>query len=103
MHSRGVQLQWASAGVPCCLNADDPLCWAASQVPPTTDPARVTLALGGQDTAHGLLREFRVCREILGLDDYALAALARYSFEHSAAPADVKRAGIAAVDAWLRS
>ncbi len=66
------------AGVPCTLGSDDPL-------------------LFGPD----LVDEFTLCREKMGLDDEKIAALARDSFEHSGAPASVKSAGIAAVEAWL--
>jgi adenosine deaminase len=67
-----------AAGVPCTVNSDDPL-------------------LFGPD----LVDEFTLCREQLGLDDAALAGIARHSFTHSGAPPEVKAAGIAAVDAWF--
>lgn len=66
------------AGVPCSLGSDDPL-------------------LFGPD----LVDEFTLCRAEIGLGDAQLAALARHSFAHSGAPAALKSAGIAAVDAWL--
>jgi adenosine deaminase len=66
------------AGVPCSIGSDDPL-------------------LFGPD----LVDEFILCREKLHMDDTAIAALARHSFAYSGAPAEVKAAGIAAVNAWL--
>jgi adenosine deaminase len=69
-----------AAGVPCSINADDPLLFGV-----------------------GLLDEYVVCREHLGLDDATLAACARSSIEHSGAPADVKVRAGQAIDAWLRS
>ncbi len=68
------------AGVPCSINADDPLLFGV-----------------------GLLDEYVVCRERLGLDDAALAACALSSVEHSGAPADVKARAGRAIDEWLRS
>jgi len=70
--------QLLAAGVPCSLGSDDPL-------------------LFGPD----LVDEFTLCRTGMGMDDAQLAALARTSFECSGAPAAVKTAGVAAVDAWL--
>ena len=67
-----------AAGVPCDIGSDDPL-------------------LFGPD----LVDEFVLCREDMGLDDEALAGLARSSFTFSAAPDTVKAAGLAAIDAWL--
>jgi adenosine deaminase len=66
------------AGVPCTLGSDDPLLFGAS-----------------------LLDEFALCRDAMGQDDASLAAMARASFLHSGAPEPVKRAGVAAVAAWL--
>ena len=71
-----------NAGVPCCLAADDP-------------------AFFGASTSHGLSREFTAARHFLGLDDLALAELARASLRHSLAPPGVQQAALAAVDAWL--
>jgi len=68
------------AGVPCSINADDPLLFGV-----------------------GLLDEYVVCREHLGLDDTALAACALSSVEHSGAPAEVKDRARGAIDDWLRS
>ena len=72
------------AGVDCALAADDPLYWAADG-----------------DGAHGLLREFRACRELMRLDDAALASMAAASFRHSSAPPEVVKAGLAGVQRWL--
>ena len=49
-----------AAGVACTINADDPLLFGCS-----------------------LLSEFKVCREVLGLSDQAIAACARASFVRS--------------------
>lgn len=66
------------AGVRCSINADDPLLFGP-----------------------GILEEYQLCRDRLGLDDTALAGVARASLEASGAPADVVAAGLAGVDAWL--
>eukprot|EP00929_Paragymnodinium_shiwhaense_P106889 TRINITY_DN7272_c0_g2_i2.p1 TRINITY_DN7272_c0_g2~~TRINITY_DN7272_c0_g2_i2.p1 ORF type:complete len:687 (+),score=189.55 TRINITY_DN7272_c0_g2_i2:275-2062(+) len=68
------------AGVPCTINSDDPLLFGSS-----------------------LVEEFEACRASLGLSDEDLAACARASFEHSHAPDDLKKKGVAGVDAWLAS
>jgi adenosine deaminase len=68
------------AGVPCSLASDDPL-------------------LFGPD----LVDEFELCRHEMKLDDRCLADLARNSFQFSGAPLALKRAGIEAVDEWLRA
>ncbi len=60
--------QLLEAGVPCSINADDPLLFGM-----------------------GLLDEYVVCRQALGLDDAVLASCARASIEHSGAPADQRR------------
>ncbi len=65
-------------GIPCDLGSDDPL-------------------LFGPD----LVDEFTLAREEMGLDDHALADLARSSFEYSGAPSEVKAAGLAAIGDWL--
>jgi adenosine deaminase len=72
--------QFLAAGVPCSINADDPLLFGV-----------------------GLLDEYVLCREQLGLDDAALASCARSSFDHSGAPADVKARARQAIDEWLAS
>jgi adenosine deaminase len=69
-----------AAGVACSLNADDPLLFGV-----------------------GLLDEYVVARDRLGLDDEALAACARSSLVHSGAPADLKASALSAIDDWLRS
>jgi adenosine deaminase len=66
------------AGVRCSLNGDDPLLFGP-----------------------GLLEEYTVVREQLGLDDAAIAWMARCSIEDSAADPAVKAAGVAGVEAWL--
>ena len=68
------------AGVRCSINADDPLLFGP-----------------------GLLEEYELCRDGLGLDDAALAAIAAASIESSGAPDAVKAAGRAGVDTWLAS
>ncbi len=66
------------AGVRCSLNGDDPLLFGP-----------------------GLLQEYQLGRDTLGLDDTAIAWLARCSIEDSGAGAALKARGTAAVDAWL--
>ena len=68
------------AGIPCTLGSDDPL-------------------LFGPD----LVDEFMLCRREMGLNDEQLAAMARTSFACSGAPEPVKKAGMAAVDDWLKA
>lgn len=68
------------AGVPCSINADDPLLFGV-----------------------GLLDEYVVCREGLGLDDATLASCALSSVEHSGAPAEVRVQARQAIDDWMRS
>jgi len=68
------------AGVPCSINADDPLLFGV-----------------------GLLDEYETSRRHLGLDDAALAACARTSLEHSAAPGDLKARALRAVDHWMEA
>jgi adenosine deaminase len=67
------------AGIPCSINADDPLLFGP-----------------------GLLSEYQLCRDELGLDDAQLARAAMDSFEHSGATDGVKRAGLEGIAAWLR-
>jgi adenosine deaminase len=66
------------AGVRCSINADDPLLFGP-----------------------GLLDEYALCRERLGLSDGTLAAIARTSFEASGAPPSLGQDALAAIDAWL--
>jgi adenosine deaminase len=68
------------AGVPCSLNGDDPLLFGP-----------------------GLLDEYQLARDQLGLDDLALAGLARCSIVHSGADPYLKARGLAGIDAWLAS
>ncbi|HEX7131366.1 MAG TPA: hypothetical protein VF228_02260, partial [Iamia sp.] len=66
------------AGVACSLNADDPLLFGP-----------------------GLLEEYELARTGMGLDDDALAAVARASITHSGAPDACKTTALAQIDAWL--
>jgi adenosine deaminase len=66
------------AGVPCSVNADDPLLFGP-----------------------GLLEEYELCRAQLGFDDERMAHIARCSIDASGAPDAVKRATRAGIDAWL--
>lgn len=66
------------AGIPCSLNADDPLFFTAS-----------------------LLDEYELCRRRLGLTDEHLAAVARASIDASGAPAALKADALDGIDAWL--
>ncbi len=68
------------AGVRCSLNGDDPLFFGAD-----------------------LAAEYELCRERLGLDDAALAGMARVSLEASGAPESRKAAGLRGIEAWLTS
>jgi adenosine deaminase len=66
------------AGVRCSLNADDPLLFGP-----------------------GLLDEYELVRTKMGLDDDAMASIARSSIECSGAPAALKAEAVAGIDAWL--
>ena len=66
------------AGVRCSLNGDDPLLFGP-----------------------GLLQEYQLVRDQLGLDDAAIATLARCSIEDSGADDDLKARGVAGIEAWL--
>jgi adenosine deaminase len=68
------------AGVRCSINADDPLLFGP-----------------------GILEEYQLCRDRLGLDDARLAAVARWSLEASGAPRPLVAGSVAAGDAWLAS
>ena len=68
------------AGVPCSVNADDPLLFGP-----------------------GILEEYELCRATLGFDDERMASIARASIVHSGAPADVKERALAGIAEWLRS
>lgn len=65
------------AGVPCSLNADDPLLFGSS-----------------------VCGEYRIARDVLGLDDRALAAIARASIDHSAAPHEHRARALRGIDQW---
>ncbi|GAA4287142.1 adenosine deaminase [Georgenia daeguensis] len=77
----------------------------SSQVPlRTLVDAGARVALGADDPLLFLSRlvdQYRIAREDHGLDDAALAALARSSIEVSLASETSKRAMLADVDAWL--
>jgi len=66
------------AGVPCTINADDPIVFQ-------TD----------------IVKEYEKCREYMGLTDNELANCARDSFKFSGAPKDVKDKGLQKIDSWL--
>ncbi len=66
------------AGVPVALGADDPLLFGA-----------------------GLVEQYQVARDVHGLDEAALAELARCSVRASAAPPGVRARLLAGIDAWL--
>lgn len=68
------------AGVPCSLAADDPIWFNTS-----------------------IAEEYRRCVVDLGLGDDDLAALARASIVHSAAPQHVKDSAVQGVVQWLKS
>jgi adenosine deaminase len=67
-----------AAGVPVTLNADDPLFFNS-----------------------GVLAEYQLARTSFGIDDAALANIARTSISSSGAPADLKSAALAGIDRWL--
>lgn len=66
------------AGVRCSVNGDDPLLFGP-----------------------GLLEEYDLCRNSLGLDDHAMARIACCSIESSGAPADLKARALDDVARWL--
>lgn len=68
-----------TAGVPVTLGSDDPL-------------------LFGTDLAG----QYAYCRDLLGMSDEQVAAIARHGIETSAAPDAVRERLLAGVDAWLR-
>ena len=66
--------------------------------------AGARVALGADDPllfGSRLVDQYRTAREVHGLDDAALAELARASIEGSRAPMDVRTSMLADVDAWL--
>ena len=67
-----------AAGVPCSVNSDDPLLFGS-----------------------GLLEEYTLCRDGMGLDDAALAGVARASLRFSGAPEELRATALDDVDAWL--
>ncbi len=67
-----------AAGISCSLNADDPLLFGP-----------------------GILAEYELVRDRMGVDDDGLADLARASITGSAAPPDVRADALAGIDAWL--
>ncbi len=67
------------AGVPVSLNADDPLMFGS-----------------------GHLQKYELARDVLGLDDETLAAIAATSIRASGAPVSVKSAALEGVGRWLR-
>jgi adenosine deaminase len=71
-------LELLAAGVRCSVNADDPLLFGT-----------------------GILPEYSLCRELLGLGDEELAAVARCSLTASAAPPDLIERGLVGVSEWL--
>jgi len=71
-----------AAGIPCCINADDP-------------------GTFGSRTAHGLVREFAACRDLVGLTDEQLALCAKHSFTFSFCPEDMKKSAHEQIEAWL--
>jgi adenosine deaminase len=66
------------AGVHCSINADDPLLFGP-----------------------GILEEYQLCRDRLGLDDARLASVARWSLEDSGAPRHLVAVAVADIAAWL--
>jgi adenosine deaminase len=67
-----------AAGVPVALGADDPLLFGSR-----------------------LLDQYRMAREVHGLDDEQMAELARCSVRGSVAPDDVRSRLLAGIDRWL--
>jgi adenosine deaminase len=66
------------AGVRCSINADDPLLFGP-----------------------GILEEYQLCRDRIGLDDDHLAAVARWSLEDSGAPRPLVAEALKEIDTWL--
>lgn len=66
--------------------------------------AGARVALGADDPllfGHRLVDQYRAAREVHGLDDAALAGLARASVEASRAPDDVRASLLRGIEAWL--
>ena len=78
---------------------------SAEQVPLAQITARgIPVALGADDPllfGSRLADQYAVARDALGLDDAALAELARSSWRASRAPESAQKAASAAIDAWL--
>jgi adenosine deaminase len=72
--------EFLDAGVACSLGSNDPLLFGP-----------------------GLLEEYELCRAEMALNDHQLARLAKASFQYSGAPAELRDAGVEAVDRWLAS
>jgi adenosine deaminase len=70
--------QLLDAGIACSLNGDDPLLFGPV-----------------------LLHEYEVARGDMGLDDAALAAVARASITGSGAPDELKATALRSIDDWL--
>jgi adenosine deaminase len=70
--------QLLDAGIRCSLNGDDPLLFGPV-----------------------LLHEYEVARDEMGLDDAALASVARASISGSGAPAALKASALRSIDDWL--
>ena len=70
--------QLLDAGIACSINADDPLLFGP-----------------------GMLEEYQLCRDVLGLDDDAMATIARSSITHSGADPALKERALVGVDTWL--
>lgn len=66
-----------AAGIRCSINADDPLLFGP-----------------------GLLAEYEICRDELGLSDQQLAFLARCSIEDSGAPAELIATAVERIQTW---
>lgn len=66
--------------------------------------AGARVALGADDPllfGHRLTAQYEMARDVHGMDDAALAALARASIEGSHAPGPVRRQALRDIDAWL--
>ena len=70
------------AGVPCCLSSDDP--WNM-----------------GTWNTQGLVREYEIARDKLGMSNPELAQLAKNSFKYSLAPESLKEQAYIDIDNWL--
>ncbi|ONI70798.1 adenosine deaminase [Actinosynnema sp. ALI-1.44] len=66
-----------NAGVPVALASDDPLLFGA-----------------------GVVAQYVIAREVIGLSDKQLAAIATHSIKVSAAPEDVRRNTVEAIESW---